>query len=130
MFSSIIKNDFNNIENGVNPQEKYLSKFPKRTEESIKTELEKVTGLLMQDQESNRYSEILRKKFSNDKNIKKFKNFENSNVDSVEFNDENNKMKANVLFQNLNEKYNLTLDINVVSQGRIFVRDFKAKKIK
>ena len=109
-------------------EDKYLAEFPKRDSEKLRFEVGKIAEMFVTNQESNRYAMLLSKKASKNKIIKQVQNVKDSKISILEY--DNKKMKAQVTYKDLKKEYNLVLDMNVVSQGRLFVHDFKTNKMK
>lgn len=107
-------------------EEKYLLDFPQRDSDKLRFEVGKIAELLVGNMESNRYTELLRKKASKNKIIKQVQNSKEIDINILDYN--NKKMKAQVTYNDLAKEYSLFLDMNVVSQGRLFVWDFDTKK--
>ena len=116
------------VENSKNisAEEKYLLEFPKRDSEKLKYEVGKIAELLVGNQECNRYTNYLRKKVSQNKIIKQIQNSKETEINILSY--DNNKMKAEITYKDLVKEYSLILDMNTVSQGRLFVRDFNIRK--
>lgn len=110
----------------LNAEEKYLSEFPKRDSDKLRYEVGKIAELLVGDKESNRYTNYLRKKASKNKIVKEIQSFKEPEISILDYN--NNKMKAKVTYKDLTKEYSLILDMNTVSQGRLFVRGFNIRK--
>lgn len=109
-------------------EEKYLSEFPKRDSDRLRYEVGKIAELFVANQESNRYARLLSKKASKNKIIKQVQKVKETEISILDY--DNKKMKAQITYKDLAKEYNLVFDMNVVSQGRLFVRDFKTKEIK
>ena len=109
-------------------EEEYLAEFPKRDSEKLRYEVEKIAELLVENRESNRYTNLLRKKASKNKIIRKVQNFKETEISILYYN--NGKMKAEVTYKDLAKEYSLVLDMNTVSQGRLFVWKFDINKRK
>ena len=107
-------------------EEKYLEEFPKRNSDKLRYEVGKIAELFVNNQESNRYAQLLSKKASKNKIIKQVQNFKESEINILNYN--NKKMKAQITYKDLAKEYNLVLDMNVVSEGRLFVRNFEVNK--
>ena len=107
-------------------EEEYLAEFPKRDSEKLRYEVEKIAELLVENRESNRYTNLLRKKASKNKIIRKVQNFKETEISILYYN--NGKMKAEVTYKDLAKEYSLVLEMNTVSQGRLFVWDFDINK--
>ena len=112
----------------TNAEERYLSEFPKRDSDKLRFEVGKIAEMFVANQESNRYAMLLSKKASKNKIIKQVQNVKDIKISILDY--DNKKMKAQVTYKDLSKEYNLVFDMNVVSQGRLFVRDFKTKEIK
>ena len=66
-------------------EENYLKDFPKYTIKDLKIEIEKIADILIENQESNRYTDILREKVKKDYRIKAIKEgFVNSLKNDIE----------------------------------------------
>ena len=125
MLDSIIKDENIIKENfcrSLSAEEKYLLEFPKRDSEKLKYEVGKIAELLVGNQESNRYTNYLRKKVSQSKVIKQIQNSKDTEINILSY--DNKKMKAKIIYKDLAKEYSLFLDMNAVSQGRLFVRNF------
>ena len=109
-------------------EEEYLAEFPKRDSEKLRYEVEKIAELLVENRESNRYTNLLRKKASKNRIIRKVQNFKETKISILDYN--NGKMKAEVTYKDLAKEYSLVLEMNTVSQGRLFVWDFDINKRK
>lgn len=109
-------------------EEKYLSEFPKRDSDKLRFEVGKIAEMFVANKESNRYAHLLSKKASKNKIIRQVQNVKETDISIIDY--DNKKMKAQVTYKDLSKEYNLFLDMNVVSQGRLFVRNFKTKEIK
>ena len=131
MLDSIIKDENIIKENfcrSLSAEEKYLLEFPKRDSEKLKYEVGKIAELLVGNQESNRYTNYLRKKVSQSKVIKQIQNSKDTEINILSY--DNKKMKAKIIYKDLAKEYSLFLDMNAVSQGRLFVRNFNIEKRK
>ena len=68
-------------------EEKYLKEFPNYTIEALKTEIAKIADMLLKNQESNRYTEVLREKANKDEQVKVLKEAVVDKVDLIKYND-------------------------------------------
>lgn len=110
----------------LNAEEKYLAEFPKRDSDKLRYEVGKIAELLVGNQESNRYTNYLRKKANKNKIIQQMNNSKETEISILDY--DNKRMKAKVTYKYLAKEYSLILDMNAVSQGRLFVWDFDTKK--
>ena len=109
-------------------EDKYLAEFPKRDSDKLRFEVGKIAEMFVSNQESNRYAQLLSKKASKNKFIKQVQNVKETDISIIDY--DNKKMKAQITYKDLTKEYNLVFDMNVVSQGRLFVKDFEIKKKK
>ena len=103
-------------------EDKYGNLFPKNSIENLKNEIEKVAELLVTGEESNRYTEILRKKAQNDIRIQEIKDAVVESVELVKYVDDN--LKARIRYKDYNNIYTLILNFNTVTSGRVFLTKY------
>lgn len=111
-----------------NAEKKYFQDFPKKTSDDLKYEIGKIAELLLDNKPCNRYTEIVRKKANKDKKIQDLKNIKDVEIKIINY--DNKKVKAQILFKDLTEDYNLNFDMDAVSQGRLFLNGYTTKKVK
>lgn len=103
-------------------EENYLKDFPKYTIKDLKIEIEKIADILIDNQESNRYTDILREKVKKDYRIKAIKDLIPENVELMKYNKKT--LRARVEYNDYNYTYFLVLDMEPVTKGRVFVNDY------
>lgn len=104
----------------------YKNDFPNKTIKDIEREIEIIADKLIDNQETNRYTERLREKAEKDYKIKILQKLCLENAKIVNY--KNKKMKAKVKFRDFNEEYYMLMDMKVVSRGRIFLNSYKILK--
>ena len=107
---------------GKEAEERYLEEFPDYTIFKLKSEIEKIADILVDNQKSNRYTEILREKAAKDEKVKKLKNAVMEDVDIVKYNKGN--LKAKVKYKDYDYKYSMVLNLSTVSRGRVFLNNY------
>lgn len=107
-------------------EEKYLEEFPDYTSFRIKSEIEKIADILIDNQSSNRYTEVLREKAANDDKIKDLKNAVVEDVDIMKYNKGN--MKAKLKYKDYDYNYSMILNLSTVSRGRVFLNNYLVYK--
>lgn len=107
-------------------EEKYLKEFPDYTIFRLKSEIETIADILVDNQESNRYTELLRKKASKDEKIKCLKDAVVEDIDIVRYNKGN--LKAKVKYKDYDYKYSMVLNLSTVSRGRVFLNNYLVYK--
>ena len=103
-------------------EEKYLKQFPNYTIKDLKLEIEKIADILVDNQESNRYTEVLRQKAKNDDKIKRLKDTVIQDVDIMKYN--RGILKAKVKYKDFENEYSLVLNMNTVTRGRVFLNNY------
>ncbi len=103
-------------------EEKYLKEFPNHSIEDLKLEIEKVADIFVDNQESNRYTELLRQKAKNDEKISKLKDAVIEDVEIIKYN--RGILKARINYKDYVYKYKLILNMNTVTRGRVFLNNY------
>lgn len=114
-----------NIEGGYLEKigiEEFKKDYPEKSIEELKIEIEHVASLLMENVESNRYTDRMREKVSHDKRINFIKDEFADSVDIVNY--KNKFLKAKVNYIVGKNEYNLILDMRTVNKGRIFLNKY------
>lgn len=133
---SIILKDVQNLDYNVTneselekeAEEKYLAEFPNYTIFSLKSEIEKIADILVDNQSSNRYTELLREKAAKDEKVKELKNAIIDDVDIVKYNKGN--LKAKVKYKDYDYNYSMVLNLSTVARGRVFLNNYTILKQK
>ena len=107
-------------------EKKYLKEFPDYTIFKLKSEIETIADILVDNQESNRYTELLREKASKDEKVKSLKDAVIEDVDIVRYNKGN--LKAKVKYRDYKYKYSMVLNLSTVSRGRVFLNNYLVYK--
>ena len=107
-------------------EEQYKKDFPNKSIKDVEREIEIIADKLVDNQETNRYTENLRQKAKKDYKIKILKKLCLDNAKIVNY--KNKKMKAKVKFRDFNDEYYMLMDMKVVSKGRIFLNSYKILK--
>lgn len=103
-------------------KDKYEGLYPENSIEELKNEIEKIAELLVAGEESNRYTELLRRKAINDTRMKKIKDSVTENVELVKYVDDN--LKARIKYRDYENEYTLILSFNTVATGRVFLTKY------
>lgn len=109
-------------------EDKYGILFPENSINELKDEIEKVAELLIAGEESNRYTELLRKKAEGDERIQEIKDTVVENVELVKYVDD--VLKARIKYKDYNNEYTLILSFSTVTGGRVFLNDYFIFKTK
>ena len=107
---------------GKEAEDKFGTLFPENSIENLKNEIQKITELLISGEESNRYTEALRRKAKKDERIQEIKDAVFENVELVKFVDDN--LKARIKYKDFKNTYTLILSFNTVTSGRVFLNDY------
>lgn len=133
---ALVLHDIKNVEYKVKDEselkkeaeEKYLSEFPDYTLFSLKSEIEKIADILIDNQPSNRYTELLREKAAKDEKVQELKNAAAQDVDIIKYNKGN--LKAKVEFKDYDYNYSMILNLSTVARGRVFLNNYTVLKQK
>ena len=114
---SVVEQEYKNL---------YRQDFPSKSIKDIEREIEIIADKLIENQQTNRYTERLREKAKNDYKIRILKKLCLDNAKIINY--KNKKMKAKVKFKDFNDEYYMLMDMKVVSKGRIFLNSYKVLK--
>ena len=103
-------------------EDKYEMLYPEKSIEALKDEIEKISELLILGEESNRYTEVLRRKAENDERIQELKSAIVENVELVKY--VNEILKARIRYKDYDNEYTLILSFSTVTSGRVFLNDY------
>ena len=107
-------------------EKKFENRYTNKTAKDLKIEIEKISDMLLGNEESNRYTYRLQQKASLDKNLDKFRR---SIVDSVDIIDlKENSLKAQVNYLDNNNEYTIIMYMSIVAKGRVFLKKYKTMK--
>lgn len=135
IFSIIIHDVKNNeydvkekSEIGKEAEEKYLKEFPNYTIFSLKSEIEKIADILVDNQSSNRYTELLREKASKDEKVQKLKDAVMEDIDILKYNKGN--LRAKIKYRDYDYNYSMVFNLSTVARGRVFLNNYLVYKEK
>lgn len=135
IFSIIIHDVKNNeydvkekSEIGKEAEEKYLKEFPNYTIFSLKSEIEKIADILVDNQSSNRYTELLREKASKDEKVQKLKGAVMEDIDILKYNKGN--LRAKIKYRDYDYNYSMGFNLSTVARGRVFLNNYLVYKEK
>ena len=120
-----------NVNNGFfekNSIENYKKDYPNKSIEDLKVEIEKIADRLMEDQDSNRYTNKMKEKFQNDRRIEPLRNQFIDDVKIMNYQDKKLRAKVNYIVEN--DEYSLIFDMITVNRGRVFLKKYKLMKQK
>ena len=103
-------------------EDKYGVLYPDNSISDLKDEIEKVAELLIAGEESNRYTESLRKKAKEDERIQEMNQAITENVELVKY--VGDVLKARIKYKDYDNEYTLILSFSTVSGGRVFLNDY------
>ena len=106
----------------------YESDYPNKNGDELKIEIEKIADRLINNQNSNRYTNQIKDKVQKDERIDPFRNQIADDVKIIKYN--NNKLKAKVIYSLEDEKYSLIFDMITVNRGRVFLKKYNLMKQK
>lgn len=120
-----------NVNNGFfekNSIENYKKDYPNKSIEDLKVEIEKIADRLMEDQDSNRYTNKMKEKFQNDRRIEPLRNQFIDDVKIMNYQDKKLRAKVNYIVEN--DEYSLIFDMITVNRGRVFLKKYNLMKQK
>ena len=101
---------------------KYGILYPDKSIEDLKNEIEKVAELLMAGEESNRYTELLRRKAQKDTRMQELKDAVVENVELIKY--VGDVLKAKIRYKDYDYEYTLILSFSTVTAGRVFLNSY------
>lgn len=106
--------------------ENYKHDYPEKSIDELKIEIEHVATMLMENLESNRYTEKIREKASKDKKIDVIRDEFADSVKIVDYKDKSLKAKVNYFVGK--DEYNLILNMKTVNKGKVFLNKYTLLK--
>ncbi len=106
----------------IDAEKRYKEQFPEHSIIKLKQEIEKVADILIENEESNRYTEALRQKANKDARIRQLRDAAIENVEIVKY--VNDVLKARIKYKDYEYEYSLILSMNTVATGRVFLNDY------
>jgi len=101
---------------------KYGILYPDKSIDDLKNEIEKVAELLIAGEESNRYTELLRRKAQKDVRVQELNDAIVENVELVKY--VGDVLKARIKYKDYDYEYNLILSFSTVTAGRVFLNSY------
>ena len=98
---------------------RFENEYPNKTAKDLKIEIEKISDMLLGNEESNRYTYRLQEKASNDRKLERIRKIIPDNVSLLTLKD--HKLKAQV-------NYTIIMYMDVVAKGRVFLKKYKTMK--
>lgn len=105
---------------------RFENEYPNKTAKDLKIEIEKISDMLLGNEESNRYTYRLQEKASNDRKLERIRKIIPDNVSLLTLKD--HKLKAQVNYLNENKEYTIIMYMDVVAKGRVFLKKYKTMK--
>lgn len=105
---------------------KFNKDFPEKDIKSLKIEIEKISDMLLDNQESNRYTYKLQQKAKKDYKLEVFRKEIPNSVEILNY--KKGKLKAQVNYMLGQTEYTLIMYMNIVRKGRIFLKNYKSMK--
>ena len=105
---------------------RFENEYPNKTAKDLKIEIEKISDMLLGNEESNRYTYRLQEKASNDRKLETIRKIIPDNVSLLTLKD--HKLKAQVNYLNENKEYTIIMYMDVVAKGRVFLKKYKTMK--
>ena len=105
---------------------RFENEYPNKTAKDLKIEIEKISDMLLGNEESNRYTYRLQEKASNDRKLERIRKIIPDNVSFITLKD--HKLKAQVNYLNENKEYTIIMYMDVVAKGRVFLKKYKTMK--
>ena len=104
----------------------FEEKYPYKTVKDLTIEIEKISDMLLGNEESNRYTYWLQEKATSDKKLDKIRNLLPSSINFLDY--KNNKLKVQLNFLNQNKEYTLIMYLDIVARGRVFLKKYRTMK--
>lgn len=120
----LVSDGANVIENAK--LEEFKKDFPEKDIDALKIEIEKISDMLLDNQESNRYTYKIQEKAKNDYKLEEFRNEIADSVEIVDY--ENGKLTAHVSYISGRIEYTLIMYMDIVKKGRVFLKKYKSMK--
>ena len=119
----MVNNDNANEEDLI---KEFESKYPNKTAKDLKIEIEKISDMLLGNEESNRYTYKVQRKAKADSSLDKIRTTIVDSVNLLELKD--NKLTAQVNYLNENSEYTIIMYMNIVAKGRVFLKNYRTMK--
>lgn len=106
--------------------EKFQKDFPEKNIDALKVEIEKISDMLLDNQESNRYTYKIQEKAKNDSKLQEFRNEIPDGVEIIDYS--KGKLIAQVSYISGKIEYILIMYMDIVKKGRVFLKNYKSMK--
>ena len=100
--------------------------FPEKDINALKIEIEKISDMLLDNQESNRYTYKIQEKAKNDYKLQEFRNELPDSVEIIDY--DSGKLTAQVSYISGKIEYILIMYMDIVKKGRVFLKKYKSMK--
>lgn len=109
-------------------EERFEKEYPNKSITDLKIEIEKISDMLLDNQESNRYTDKIKDKAKNDIRLDGFRNAIVDNVEIIKYKQGKLKAQVNYVLEKEEEEYTLLMYMNIVKKGRAFLTNYKTIK--
>lgn len=118
----------NNIESNLEEESlnNFKNDFPDKDITFLKIEIEKICDMLLDNQESNRYTYKIQEKAKNDYKLNEFREEIPNSVEILDY--KKGKLKAQVNYLLGKTEYTLIMYMDTVQKGRVFLKNYKSMK--
>ena len=120
------KRTFQNSEKDEQIKKEFESRYPNKNIKDLKIEIEKISDMLLGNEESNRYTKKVQKKATKDNNLYAFKDLIPDSVDILEL--DGDELEAQVNYKDYKNEYTIIMYMNIVAKGRVFLKNYKTMK--
>lgn len=104
----------------------FESKYPNKSGNDLKIEIEKISDMLLDNEESNRYTAKLQRRARKDYRLDKIRKTIPDSVNLLEFKD--NDLKAQVNYIDQDSEYTIIMYMKLVAKGRVYLKNYKTMK--
>ncbi|MFG6319923.1 MAG: hypothetical protein K1W33_08765 [Clostridia bacterium] len=104
----------------------FKNDYPEKDIDFLKVEIEKISDMLLDNQESNRYTHRIQEKAKNDYKLDEFRNEIPDSVEILDY--KKGELKAQVNYILGKTEYTLIMYMDIVKRGRIFLKNYKSMK--
>lgn len=106
--------------------EEFEKTYPNKTGRDLKIEIEKISDMLLGNEESNRYTAKIQRKANRDFRLDKIRKTIPDSVNILNFKD--NELKAQVNYLDQDSEYTIIMYMKLVAKGRVFLKNYKTMK--
>lgn len=105
---------------------KFHEDYPEKDLNFLKIEIEKISDMLLSNEESNRYTQKIQEKAFNDYKLNEFRNIIPDDVKIMNY--ENGQLKAQVNYILGKTEYILIMYMETVTKGRVYLKKYRSLK--